>query len=129
MKIQSGLGDFYLIPHDNWQKIVLVWLHKRTHRDVKMLKVNEYFDGNVKSIGFEQKGEKSTVGVMNAGDYLFNTASPERMTVIKGALTIQLADEDEWHTYSHGESFLVAGHSSFKLEVTTPTAYLCEFLD
>ncbi|MCF5883870.1 pyrimidine/purine nucleoside phosphorylase [Aeromonas veronii] len=94
-----------------------------------MLKVNEYFDGNVKSIGFEQKGEKSTVGVMNAGDYLFNTAAPERMTVIKGALAIQLADEDEWHTYSQGESFLVAGHSSFKLEVKTPTAYLCEFLD
>ena len=58
-----------------------------------MLKVNEYFDGNVKSIGFEQKGEKSTVGVMEAGEYLFNTAAPERMTVIKGALTIQLADE------------------------------------
>ncbi|CAJ1795604.1 pyrimidine/purine nucleoside phosphorylase [Aeromonas jandaei] len=94
-----------------------------------MLKVNEYFDGNVKSIGFEQKGEKSTVGVMNVGEYLFNTAAPERMTVIKGTLTIQLADEDEWHTYSQGESFLVAGHSSFKLEVTTPTAYLCEFLD
>ena len=31
-----------------------------------MLKVNEYFDGNVKSIGFEQKGEKATVGVMEA---------------------------------------------------------------
>lgn len=31
-----------------------------------MLKVNEYFDGNVKSIGFEQKGDKATVGVMEA---------------------------------------------------------------
>lgn len=48
-----------------------------------MLKVNEYFDGNVKSIGFEQNGEQSTVGVMAAGEYLFNTGAPERMTVIK----------------------------------------------
>ncbi|WP_185702529.1 pyrimidine/purine nucleoside phosphorylase [Aeromonas caviae] len=94
-----------------------------------MLKVNEYFDGNVKSIGFEQKGEKATVGVMEAGEYLFNTAAPERMTVLKGALTIQLADEDEWHTYQQGESFDVAGHSSFKLEVKIASAYLCEFLD
>lgn len=93
-----------------------------------MLKVNEYFDGNVKSIGFEQNDEKSTVGVMNVGNYLFNTAAPERMTVIKGALTIQLAGEEEWHTYSQGHSFVVAGHSSFKLQVATPTAYLCEFL-
>lgn len=41
-----------------------------------MLKVNEYFDGNVKSIGFEQKGDKATVGVMEAGHYQFNTAAP-----------------------------------------------------
>lgn len=64
---------------------------------------------------------------MNAGDYLFNTAAPERMTVIKGALTIQLADEDEWHTYNQGESFLVAGHSSFKLEVKTPPPTCANF--
>ncbi|MBF4801800.1 pyrimidine/purine nucleoside phosphorylase [Aeromonas hydrophila] len=108
---------------------MLLWLGKRAYRDENMLKVNEYFDGNVKSIGFEQKGDKATVGVMEAGHYQFNTAAPERMTVVKGALTIQLADEDEWHTYGQGQSFDVAGHSSFKLEVKTPTAYLCEFLD
>jgi uncharacterized protein YaiE (UPF0345 family) len=28
-----------------------------------------------------------------------------------------------------GESFDVAGHSSFKLEVKIASAYLCEFLD
>ena len=94
-----------------------------------MLKVNEYFDGNVKSIGFEQKGDKATVGVMEAGDYQFNTAAPERMTVVKGALTIQLADEEEWHTLERGRSFDVTRHSPSRLEWRTPTAYLCEFLD
>lgn len=94
-----------------------------------MLKSNEYFDGNVKSIGFEHKGDKATVGVMAAGHYEFNTAAPERMTVVKGALTIQLKDEDEWRTYQAGQAFQVPGHSSFKLEVKQATAYLCEFLD
>ena len=93
-----------------------------------MLKVNEYFDGNVKSIGFEIHYEKSTIGVMESGSYQFNTGSAERMTVIKGALTIQLANEDDWHTYQQGQSFLVAEHSSFKLQVNVPTAYLCEFI-
>jgi purine/pyrimidine-nucleoside phosphorylase len=93
-----------------------------------MLKVNEYFDGNVKSIGFEQNGEQSTVGVMAAGDYLFNTAAPERMTVIKGSLTILLAGASDWQTYGQGEAFEVPGHSSFSLKVSTPSAYLCEFL-
>lgn len=129
MNIQKEHDDFSSFIHDNWQNIVLFLLGERAYRDENMLKVNEYFDGNVKSIGFEQKGDKATVGVMEAGDYQFNTAAPERMTVVKGALTIQLADEDEWHTYSQGQSFEVAGHSSFKLEVKTPTAYLCEFLD
>ena len=46
---------------------------------------------------------------MEAGDYQFNTAAPERMTVIKGALTIQLADEDGVAHLPAGESFDVAG--------------------
>ncbi len=53
-----------------------------------MLKINEYFDGNVKSIGFENKGPVS-VGVMEAGEYTFGTAAPERMKVIKGELTVK----------------------------------------
>ncbi|MFM4647724.1 pyrimidine/purine nucleoside phosphorylase [Aeromonas bivalvium] len=93
-----------------------------------MLKVNEYFDGNVKSIGFEQNGEQSTVGVMAAGDYLFNTGAPERMTVIKGNLTIQLAGSSDWQSYDQGQSFEVPGNSSFSLKVSSPSAYLCEFL-
>lgn len=94
-----------------------------------MLKINEYFDGNVKSIGFEHDGEKTTVGVMAPGHYEFNTAAPERMTVIKGNLTIQLKDEEQWHSYDAGHAFVVPGHSSFRLEVKQATAYLCEFLD
>ena len=36
-----------------------------------MLKVNEYFDGKVKSIGFANAGGNATVGVMAPGEYQF----------------------------------------------------------
>lgn len=61
-----------------------------------MLKVNEYFDGQVKSLGFETSGERASVGVMAAGEYTFGTAAPERMTVVKGALTVKLPGHIEW---------------------------------
>jgi len=38
-----------------------------------MLDVNEYFDGKVKSIAFQTATLPATVGVMQAGEYEFNT--------------------------------------------------------
>ena len=48
-----------------------------------MFKTNEYFDGKVQSIAFQGKDKPATVGVMAAGEYVFNTAEKEKMTVIK----------------------------------------------
>lgn len=93
-----------------------------------MIKENVYFEGNVKSLAFEQDGATSSVGVMAAGAYTFGTAAPERMTVISGALTIKRVDDQEWITFSAGESFEVIGNSSFDLKVEKSTAYLCEYL-
>ncbi len=36
---------------------------------VSMLDVNEYFDGKVKSIGFQTETLRATVGVMAPGNY------------------------------------------------------------
>lgn len=36
-----------------------------------MFNVNEYFNGNVKSLGFEDKKGAVTIGVMAAGEYEF----------------------------------------------------------
>ena len=55
-----------------------------------MFKTNEYFDGKVKSIAFQGKEKPATIGVMAAGDYVFNTAEKERMSVITGELIIKL---------------------------------------
>ena len=62
-----------------------------------MFKINEYFDGKVASIGFQQPDGTATVGVMAPGEY------------------------------PAGTQFVVAAHSKFKLKVEEDTAYLCEY--
>lgn len=90
-----------------------------------MFKTNEYFDGKVKSIAFQTETLAATVGVMAAGEYVFNTADKEKMTVVSGALTIRFPNTDESKTYSAGESFDVDANSSFDVTVAVETAYLC----
>jgi len=53
-----------------------------------MLKVNEYFDGNVKSIALDTPTLPATVGVMAKGEYTFNTDCIEYMTVVCGELVV-----------------------------------------
>ncbi|WP_117233055.1 pyrimidine/purine nucleoside phosphorylase [Vibrio maerlii] len=93
-----------------------------------MIKENSYFEGGVKSLGFTQEDGDSSVGVMAVGEYNFGTAAPERMTVVKGALTIKRQGEEEWSTFKAGDFFEVAGDSSFDVKVEQQTAYLCEYL-
>jgi purine/pyrimidine-nucleoside phosphorylase len=90
-----------------------------------MFKVNEYFDGNVKSIGFENADGKATVGVMAPGDYEFGTSSIEYMTVVSGALEIQMAGETKWKTYKPFETFVVPKDSKFKVKVAQDSSYRC----
>ena len=92
-----------------------------------MLKVNEYFNGKVKSIGFEDAKGPITSGVMEAGDYTFSTSSKELMLVVTGALTIKRPDDVDWMTFSAGESFDVPSGVSFDVKVEQPTAYLCRY--
>jgi purine/pyrimidine-nucleoside phosphorylase len=92
-----------------------------------MLNVNEYFDGKVKSIGFEDRQGSITSGVMEAGEYVFSTSSKELMTVVTGALTIKRPDDVEWTTFPAGESFHVPSDVSFEVKVAEPTAYICRY--
>mgnify|MGYP000022794241 FL=1 len=92
-----------------------------------MFDVNEYFDGNVKSIAFKGEQLASTVGVMAPGEYEFGTSQKEVMTVVAGALIIKLPGSDEWNTFSAGESFNVEANVSFGVQVKTETAYLCTY--
>ena len=49
------------------------------------------------------------------------------MVVISGALVVQRQSDPEPVLYSDGEEFHVPRDQSFSVEVTEPTAYLCEY--
>jgi uncharacterized protein YaiE (UPF0345 family) len=92
-----------------------------------MLQVNEYFDGNVKSIALQTSTLPATVGVMAPGEYRFNTSAIEYITVVSGALTVKLPGETDWKTISENEGFTVAANQSFDLKVEVDTAYFCKY--
>lgn len=92
-----------------------------------MLDVNSYFEGQVKSIAFDNEQGQLTVGVMNVGDYTFGTSQHETMTVVSGALTVKLPGAEEWITYAAGERFEIDANQSFEVKVAQTTAYLCQY--
>jgi purine/pyrimidine-nucleoside phosphorylase len=93
-----------------------------------MFKVNEYFDGNVKSLAFADKKGDVTLGAMAAGDYEFGTSTMEVMTVITGELEILLPDCDEWQCFGPMESFTVEANKKFKVKVASTSSYLCRYI-
>lgn len=93
-----------------------------------MITVNEYFDGAVKSLGYQSTEGKSTVGVMEAGEYKFGTSTDETMIVIQGALEVLLPGETEWKTYENGQSFEVPANTSFEVKTDIQTSYLCKYV-
>ena len=92
-----------------------------------MLEVNEYFDGNVKSISFQTATLPATVGVMASGEYEFNTAKKETVTVVSGCLTVKLPGGQLWQEFPAGQSFIVPANETFQLRVSEETAYLCTY--
>jgi purine/pyrimidine-nucleoside phosphorylase len=92
-----------------------------------MLKVNEYFEGQVKSIALETATLPATVGVMAKGEYTFGTDCHEIMTVVSGKLEVKLPGADTWQTFTDGETFEVGANQSFQLQVPIDTAYLCKY--
>ncbi|WP_207425495.1 pyrimidine/purine nucleoside phosphorylase [Pedobacter sp. SYSU D00535] len=92
-----------------------------------MINVNEYFDGAVKSLGYESAEGKSTIGVIEKGEYEFGTSQHETMVVIEGALEALLPDSTEWTMYSNGQSFEVPANTSFKVKAQQQTSYLCKY--
>lgn len=93
-----------------------------------MITVNEYFDGAVKSLGYQTTDGKSTVGVMEEGEYEFGTSTDETMTIIEGALEVLLPGETDWKIYEKGDSFAVPANASFDVRTTVQTSYLCKYL-
>jgi uncharacterized protein YaiE (UPF0345 family) len=92
-----------------------------------MLKTNEYFDGNVKSIGFQAADGPATVGVMAPGEFEFATSTKELMQVVSGELVVKLPGSETWESFGPGQSFTVAAGQKFQLRVAAAAAYLCHY--
>jgi uncharacterized protein YaiE (UPF0345 family) len=92
-------------------------------------KANVYFDGNVTSrtLLFAD-GTKKTLGIMQPGEYTFNTDSAELMEIIAGMLECRIGADGEWKMIQGGESFEVPAHSSFTMKVKLLSDYCCSFL-
>ncbi len=93
-----------------------------------MFNHNQYFDGAVASLAFEDNGIAATVGVMKAGEYRFSTGAAERMTVVSGELSIKLEGSDNWQDYQAGGEFAIAANSYFDVKVVRDSSYLCHYL-
>lgn len=94
-----------------------------------MLKANEYFNGQVKSIALTNNEGSFTLGVMDIGEYEFSTAKDEEMSVVSGSLQVQLPGDPALRTFNKGQSFNVPAKSSFHVKVEEQSAYLCRYLD
>jgi purine/pyrimidine-nucleoside phosphorylase len=96
-----------------------------TQKTSIMIKVNEYFDGRVKSLALETADGPATIGVMKEGEYIFGTSTVEYMTVTSGTMEILLPGEREWKVYKPFETFIVDKDVKFQARVTNDTTYLC----
>jgi uncharacterized protein YaiE (UPF0345 family) len=92
-----------------------------------MITVNEYFDGNVKSLGYESAEGKSTIGIIEKGEYEFGTSQHETMTVIEGSLNTLLPGQSSWKLINAGDSFEIEAGKSFKVQADRQVSYLCKY--
>ncbi|NNM53660.1 MAG: pyrimidine/purine nucleoside phosphorylase [Spirochaetales bacterium] len=90
-----------------------------------MISVNEYFNGNVKSLGLTAEGGKATIGVMAAGEYEFGTSTIEIMRIVSGRLEVLLPGETQWREYGPDTEFTVAAGVKFSVRAKADTSYLC----
>lgn len=93
-------------------------------------KANIYFDGKVtsRSVLFED-GSRKTLGIMQPGEYEFNTDEKELMEILAGDLEVLLPGTEAWKAITSGESFEVPAKSRFGLKISTVTDYCCSYID
>ncbi|MDN3547093.1 pyrimidine/purine nucleoside phosphorylase [Mucilaginibacter aquaedulcis] len=92
-----------------------------------MINVNEYFEGAVKSLAYDTAQGRSTIGVIEKGEYEFGTSSHETMTVIEGRLEALLPGQQDWQVFTNGQSFEVPANASFKVKTSVQSSYLCTY--
>ena len=91
---------------------------------------NIYFEGKVVSMSISlPNGLKKTLGIMQKGEYEFNTEQKEIMEIISGELEVLISNSSEWITMKSGDTFEVPKNSSFKIKIIEITNYCCDYID
>jgi uncharacterized protein YaiE (UPF0345 family) len=89
---------------------------------------NVYFAGKcVSHTVILADGARKTVGVILPSTLTFNTGAPEVMEGVGGSCRVRLKGENEWTTWTTGQSFQVPGDSSFEIACDEPYHYVCHF--
>ena len=89
-----------------------------------MIQVNEYFGGQVKSLGQEVAGQRFTVGVIEPGEYTFGTQTQEIMEIVIGDMEV-IHPDGRRAAYAKGQSFTVPPDAKFTVVVKAPVSYVC----
>ena len=99
-------------------------------KDVTIVKkANIYFNGNVTSrTVIFRDGSKKTLGVMQPGEYEFNTGDREVMEILSGELDLLLPNQNSWQPIKGGESFEIPANAKFTMKVKTISDYCCSFI-
>lgn len=91
-------------------------------------KANVYFDGKcISHTVVLADGTRKSVGVILPSKLTFTTGAPEVMELVEGRCRVTLKGETAARDYLGGQSFTVAGDSSFDIEVLETLHYVCHF--
>ena len=91
-----------------------------------MIKVNEYFEGKIKSLGFEFEGIQYTTGVMLPGEYSIDTEKEEHITGSLGAIEIRPPGSD-WKTVECGDTIVIQANATFDVRIRDTASYICMY--
>jgi len=89
---------------------------------------NVYFGGKCVSHSITlADGSTISAGVIFPASLTFNTGAPERMQLLQGKCRVRMAGSKVWQDYAGGQSFDVAGDSSFDIDVIEELHYICYY--
>ena len=90
---------------------------------------NIYFDGKVTSRSIEfDDGVLKSLGIMQEGEYRFNTEAAEIMEIYSGDIKIKLEGKDEFTIMYAPCRFEVPINSYFDIKVNSITDYCCTYI-
>ena len=90
-----------------------------------MFKINNYYEGNVQSIGFETLEGKASVGVMNTGVYEFSTSQKEIMKFTSGQYEVKLPESTQWKQIELNMPFEIEAGKKFSVKINQVASYIC----